>query len=73
MLKCRVNLNRTYLVDDLLRDIVLNIRCDIIVESLVQLHGLLGLGPQALMDAVINDTAYESGFDGEPARHNLSS
>jgi len=64
--------NRTHLVDNLLRYIVLNVRCDSIVNSSVQLHAVFGLGPQTLLNAVINDTAYEGGLDSEPAKYNLS-
>jgi len=52
------NSNGTHLVDDFLRDVVLNIGRDVIVEPPVQPYAVLGLGPQALLNAVVNDTTY---------------
>jgi len=68
----RLSKNKTHLIDNLLRNIVLNVRRDSIVNPPVQLHAVFGLGPQALLNTVINDTAYEGGFDSEPAKYNLS-
>lgn len=57
--------NKTYFVYNFLRNIIFDIRCNIIVNPSVQFYSVFGLGPQTLLNTVVNNTAYEGGFDGE--------